>query len=148
MGHRARVAVIIVAALSSGAIISSAVAASSPRRADVKSLLKFETTFNQKMTAYLRSQKPESGFVSYRCMTDIALERFYQVAIKTNVPAAKRNECEIKTVEDGTKLRDAVLHYLDDVYAGKVSGPELDGVRKGRYLTSWFIQRVGAIKAP
>lgn len=148
MKPRAGVILIAAAALSSGAIISSALAGERPARADIRTLLKFETTFNEKMTRFLRTQSAQAGFASFRCMSDMFLERFYQVTVKINAPAAKANQCQIKTVEDGTKLRDAVVHYLDDVYAGKVDRKEVEGILKGKYDASWFIQRVGSIKAP
>jgi hypothetical protein len=127
---------VLAAILSTTAIVAATASSKTPRPVNVKQLKKFETNFNQKINAAIRSEKDAaSSFAAEKCWKAFVMERVQMVGSKDKTVMP----CEL-SIADKQELRDLVNRRLDDVYLGKLSPRDFMEVR--RYDAAWFAVRV------
>ena len=146
MNSNARVLSIVVAMCSTLAIVAIAQPDPPLAKQEIDKLLVFEITFNQRMNEVIRRWGKEAGptsFVTYKCQTNVALERIYMkppppppVASAERSPRVAEptpaDQCKLTRMEEHQNLRDAVIRRLDDVYLGKVSRQDFEALLKGQ----------------
>ena|SRR5438105_4475869 len=145
MKPRAQVIVPVLASLLSAAsIVAVAAAGATPTNTEIKTLKKFQTTFNEKLTSAIQQYggaAPDSSFITYRCTRDFAAEIMQKVPKPPTPPStpeasaatkttARTNLCELSNVEEQTKLRAAVNDWLEQVYKGQVPRNEWEPIVK------------------
>jgi len=162
MGRRAQVIILAFAALvSAGSIVAIAFDDDRPKGPEIAKLMVFETRFNENMMKAIRGVARKEGSESVeRCQSDQLLEtvnrvvpsgQIAQITQRTETGmAAGGTLCDIRKAPENTKLRDAVIHYLDRIYEGNVPRSEWTSILKGSLAddnySDFFSKRVGPVR--